>query len=58
MVVGGVAFRTSRHVDIAAAIQGIKDAAKIDSELKWAKFKGGARTQAYQAIVDLFFSLV
>jgi hypothetical protein len=58
MVVGGVAFQTHRYAAISAAIQGIKNAAGIKSEMKWAKFRGGGKTKAYQAIVDLFFSLL
>lgn len=58
MVVDGVAYQARRYADIAVAVQGIKDAAGIRSEMKWAKFRGGERTKAYEAIVDLFFSLV
>jgi Protein of unknown function (DUF3800) len=58
MVAGGVAFQTRRYADISAAIQGIKNAAGIQSEMKWAKFRGGERTKAYEGIVDLFFSLI
>jgi hypothetical protein len=58
MVAGGVAYQPSRYADISAAIQGIKNAANIKSEVKWAKFRGGERTRAYEGIVDLFFSLI
>jgi hypothetical protein len=58
MVAGGVAFQTRRYADISAAIQGIKNAASIKSEMKWAKFRGGERTKAYEGVVDLFFSLI
>jgi Protein of unknown function (DUF3800) len=58
MVAGGVAFQTRRYTDISAAIQGIKNAASIKSEMKWAKFRGGERSRAYEGIVDLFFSLI
>ena len=58
MVAGGVAFQTHRYADISTAIQGIKNAAGIRSEMKWAKFRGGERTAAYEGIVDLFFSLI
>ena len=58
MVAGGVAFRTGQYAAISAAIQGIKDAANIQSEMKWSKFRGGERTQAYEAVIDLFYSLI
>lgn len=58
MVAGGVAFRTGQYAAISAAIQGIKDAANIRSEMKWSTFRGGERTQAYEAVIDLFFSLI
>src|ERR1700722_9689591 len=58
MVAGGVAFQTRRYADISVAIQGIKNAAGIRSEMKWAKFRGGERTSAYEGVVDFFFSLI
>jgi len=57
MVVGGLAIQPRRYADIAAAIQGIKDKANITSEMKWSKFRGGGRSSAYKAIINLFFSL-
>jgi hypothetical protein len=58
MVVGGVAFQTRRYAAIAKAIRGIKNAANIQSEMKWSKFRGGERTKADKAVVDLFYSLL
>lgn len=58
MVVGGIAIRTTRYKDIEADIQKIKSAAGIKSEMKWSKYRGGARRVAYQAMVDLFFALI
>ena len=56
MVVGGAAFQNQRHKDLCAALQGIKDVAAIRSEMKWSKYKGGQRTPADRAPIDLLFS--
>ena len=58
MVAAGVALRLSRYRDLAQSIQDIKDAAKIESEIKWASYKGGGRKIAYKGIIDLFYSLI
>lgn len=58
MVVGGIAVQTARYTALCAAVQAIKDAAPIRSEMKWADYRGGERTAAYEGLVRLFFSLI
>lgn len=58
MVCGGVAISRERRDEIEAAIQNIKTDAVIVSEMKWSKYRGGARAKAHKAIVDLFFDLI
>jgi hypothetical protein len=58
MVAGGLAVRTARYKDICAAIQRIKDAVGMTSEMKWSEYRGGHRRKTYEAAVDMFFSLI
>jgi Protein of unknown function (DUF3800) len=52
MVVGGIAVRPERLSEINTTIEGIKASAGIVGEVKWKKYKGGAKRAAYFALVD------
>lgn len=58
MVAGGVLLRHARVPEFEAAIQQIKNNAGIVGEMKWSKYKGGAREAAYKAVVDLCFDAI
>jgi hypothetical protein len=58
MVAGGLVIRPERLDSIQAAIQKIKDEARIRGEMKWSEYRGGPRRPAYEALVDLMFLLI
>lgn len=52
MVVGGLVVAPQRLSEINSTIEGIKASAGIVGEVKWKKYKGGAKRAAYFALVD------
>lgn len=58
MVAGGILIRQERYHEIEAKIQEIKKAAGIVGEMKWTKYRGGAKQAAYESLVDFAFLLL
>lgn len=58
MVAGGFAVAGNRITEIEDRIAKLRDDAGIRSEFHWAKYRGGGRRDAYEALVRYGFDLV
>jgi hypothetical protein len=58
MVVGGIAVTKPIYTSLDNRIKEIKAKAEIESEMKWADYKGGERSIAYKAVIDLAFETI
>ena len=57
MVAGALAFRQSRYAEFEATAQAIKSVHGITREMKWSDYRGGPKRPAYEAMIDLLFTL-
>ncbi len=58
MVAGGFAVAGNRITEIEDRIAILRDDPGIKSEFHWSEYRGGAKRQAYEALVRLAFDLV
>lgn len=58
MAAGGVAVTPERASEINAQVAALRHSVGIQSRFHWSEYRGGARSEAYHALVDLFFDLI
>lgn len=58
MVAGGFAIAGHRINEVQNAVRQIREEGKISKELKWSKYRGGPRRQAYEKLIDYSFDLL